>query len=114
MLEQSETKEYIQYRFTNKYDYQIMRRPGSTKLAVPGPASLLYQPMRRAGSTSVARPGAANLLSLARFLEYSSRKEEKVEDFVFKLEKVVETKVSYVYPPSIKKCLTKNLTQAKP
>ena len=82
MLEQSETKEYIQYRFTNKYDYQIMRRPGSTKLAVPGPASLLYQPMRTAGSTWVALPGTANLLSLARFFEDSSCKEEKVEDFV--------------------------------
>ena len=34
--------------------------------------------------------------------EDSSCKEEKVEDFVLKLEKVVETKVAYFYTPSPK------------
>ena len=34
--------------------------------------------------------------------EDSPCKEEKVEDFVFKLEKVVETKVAYFYTPSPK------------
>ena len=34
--------------------------------------------------------------------EDSSCKEEKVEDFVFKLEEVVETKVAYFYTPSPK------------
>ena len=48
--------------------------------------------------------------------EDSPCKEEKVEDFVFKLEKVVETKVAYFYtrPQKTQKCLTMTLTQAKP
>ena len=61
--------------------------------------------------------------------EDSSCKEEKVEDFVLKLEKVVETKVAYFYTPSPKNskvsdhdsnrlpsgsCLTMTLTQAQP
>ena len=35
--------------------------------------------------------------------EDSSFKEEKADDFIFKLEKVVETKVAYFYTPTIKK-----------
>ena len=43
-------------------------------------------------------------LSMYKLLntEDSSCKEEKVEDFVLKLEKVVETKVAYFYTPSPK------------
>ena len=43
-------------------------------------------------------------------------KKEKVEDFVFKLEEVVETKVAYFYTPPQKtqKCLTMTMTEAKP
>ena len=43
-------------------------------------------------------------------------KKEKVDDFVFKLEEVVEMKVAFFTPPPQKtqKCLTMTLTQAKP
>ena len=41
-------------------------------------------------------------LRILSLWEDSSCKEEKVEDFVFKLEKVVETKVAYFYTPSPK------------
>ena len=59
-------------------------------------------PMRRPGSTNIVAPGTANPVVPDRFLEDFPCKEEKVEDFVVKLEEVVETKVAYFYTPSSK------------
>ena len=51
--------------------------------------------MRRPGSTNIVALGTANPVVPDRFLEDFPCKEEKVEDFVVKLEEVVETKVAY-------------------
>ena len=50
---------------------------------------------KRPVSTNIVSPGTANPVVPDRFLEDFPCKEEKVEDFVVKLEEVVETKVAY-------------------
>ena len=58
--------------------------------------------MRRPGSTNIVALGTANPVVPDRFLEDFPCKEEKVEDFVVKLEEVVESKVTYFFTPSLK------------
>ena len=60
------------------------------------------------GNLQLAIPTSrySNIVTVTCYCNYidedSSCKEEKVEDFVFKLEEVVETKVAYFYTPSPK------------
>ena len=58
--------------------------------------------MRRPGSTNIVALGTTNPVVPDRFLEVFPCKEEKVENFVVKLEEVVEMKVAYFYTPSPK------------
>ena len=57
------------------------------------------------GNLQLAIPTSrySNIVTVTCYCNYidedSSCKEEKVEDFVFKLEEVVETKVAYFYTP---------------
>ena len=61
------------------------------------------------GNLQLAIPTSrySNIVMVTCYCNYidedSSCKEEKVEDFVFKLEEVVETEVAYFYTPSQKK-----------
>ena len=89
-----------------------MDRPGPTRLVGPGPTKLVGQPMgvcrsdeacrTTNGSARSDKTGRTRSHKLCRNLEDFPCKKEKVEDFVFKLEEVVETKVAYFYTPSPK------------
>ena len=111
-VRQSLSDNQWEYAVPPKLVGQPMDRPGPTRLVGPGPTKLVGQPMgvcrsdeacrTTNGSARSDKTGRTRSHKLCRNLEDFPCKKEKVEDFVFKLEEVVEIKVAYFYTPSPK------------